>query len=72
VAATFDTPLPLPELQWKTFERFCVSLLQCLHPEAEIHLYGGEGHNQFGIDLRETLENPSHPRENSRVSAGAD
>jgi glutaredoxin-related protein len=52
VAATFDTPLPLSELQWKTFERFCVSLLQCLHPEAEIHLYGGEGHNQLGIDLR--------------------
>ena len=52
MAATFDTPLPLPELQWKTFERFCVCLLQCLHPEAEIHLYGGEGHNQLGIDLR--------------------
>jgi len=56
VAATFDTPLPLPELQWKTFERFCVSLLQCLHPEAEIHLYGGEGHNQFGIDLRRRID----------------
>ena len=52
VPATFDTALPLPELQWKTFERFCVSLLQCLHPEAETHLYGGEGHNQLGIDLR--------------------
>ena len=56
VAATFDTPLPLPELQWKTFERFCVSLLQCLHPEAEIHQYGGEGHNQLGIDLRRRID----------------
>jgi hypothetical protein len=56
VAATFDTPLPLPELQWKTFERFCVSLLRCLHPEAEIHLYGGEGHNQLGIDLRRRID----------------
>ena len=25
-----------------------------------------------GITLKETLENPSHPRENSRVSASAD
>jgi hypothetical protein len=24
------------------------------------------------FSLKETLENPSHPRENSRVSAGAD
>jgi hypothetical protein len=46
----------LPELQWKTFERFCVSLLRCLHPEAEIHLYGGEGHNQLGIDLRRRID----------------
>jgi hypothetical protein len=37
-----------------------------------ISIAGGHTQIQARNGIRETLENPSHPRENSRVSAGAD
>jgi hypothetical protein len=51
VAATFDAQLPFDTLPWKSFENFSHDLLPCLFPGAAIHQYGGEGHNQKGIDL---------------------
>ena len=47
------SPLPLPTLGWKNFERFCLSLLRSLHPDSkQVFLHGREGENQQGIDLQ--------------------
>ena len=51
MAATFDDQLPFDTLQWKSFENFWHDLLPCLYSGADIHQYGGQGHNQKGIDL---------------------
>ncbi len=42
--------LPLHELHPDVFERFCADLMQLLHPEADVSLYGSRGHTQDGID----------------------
>jgi transcriptional regulator with XRE-family HTH domain len=48
---SFDRPFPVDGLDPETFERFCRSLLQYLHPEADVHAVGGQGHTQEGADI---------------------
>lgn len=43
--------LPLHDLRPENFEAFCRDFIQELHPSADVHLYGGQGHKQEGIDL---------------------
>ena len=48
------------------------SLYWDLFPRSQFTPYIGAGFGLSSLEVRETLENPSHPRENSRVSASAD
>jgi transcriptional regulator with XRE-family HTH domain len=44
--------LPLADLAWEDFERFCRMLVRLLHPPpAAVHRFGSQGHRQGGIDL---------------------
>lgn len=43
--------LPLHDLRPENFEAFCRDFVQELHLTADVHLYGGQGHKQDGIDL---------------------
>lgn len=43
--------LPLSDLRWEDFERLCVALVQNLHTDANVRLYGVQGDTQDGIDL---------------------
>src|SRR5207244_4515852 len=64
VAPTADSPdqvrlpvrplsltLPLDELAPDVFEQFSVDLAKALHPNAAVHRWGDQGHNQGGIDV---------------------
>lgn len=51
--------LPLQSLAPENFELFHVALLQALHPTAEIHREGKQGHTQNGIDISVRLEDGS-------------
>jgi transcriptional regulator with XRE-family HTH domain len=43
--------LPLDKLSEEMFELFCRDFIQKLHPRADVHRYGHQGHKQYGIDL---------------------
>ncbi|XVS67838.1 helix-turn-helix domain-containing protein [Actinosynnema sp. CA-299493] len=43
--------LPLHELPPDVFEQFSADLTAALHPDSEVHRYGGQGHTQHGIDV---------------------
>jgi hypothetical protein len=69
------TPIPRTELLKKSFE-YIPSLPRVTRGEsswglADVQIINSEV-MVANLTVRETLENPSHPRENSRVSAGAD
>jgi hypothetical protein len=38
-------------MHWAEFERFCGMLVRLLRPSASVHLFGGQGDRQDGIDL---------------------
>ena len=57
VVASFDKPFPVDALSPESFERFCVYLLQRMHPDATINHAGGRGHTQDGTDVLMTLPN---------------
>ncbi|MGW4394937.1 helix-turn-helix transcriptional regulator [Amycolatopsis nivea] len=57
-AATVNPPvrplsarLPLHELPPDVFEHFSADLARALHPNSQVHRYGGQGHTQEGIDV---------------------
>lgn len=52
VILSFDKPFPFMSLTPDSFERFCLDLLSKTHPEATVHLWGGAGHKQDGIDIK--------------------
>src|ERR1022692_96254 len=43
--------LPLWEMHWADFERFCGMLIRLLHRSAAVHPFGNQGDRQGGIDL---------------------
>jgi transcriptional regulator with XRE-family HTH domain len=43
--------LPIGYLLPEDFERFCREFIKFLHPHADVHRFGGQGHKQDGIDL---------------------
>lgn len=49
--ATFDQPFPIDALNPDTFERFCLYFISNLHPTAQVHRVGGQGHTQDGLDV---------------------
>lgn len=49
--ATFDQPFPIDALTPDSFERFCLYFLSNLHPTAQVHRVGGQGHTQDGLDV---------------------
>lgn len=51
--------LPLQNLTPESFELFHVALLKLLHPRAEVHRQGAQGHTQDGIDISVRLEDGS-------------
>lgn len=51
----FDQPFPVDALLPASFERFCQYLLAALNPDAQVHLYGGQGHKQDGLDVEVRL-----------------
>ncbi|MGT2501206.1 helix-turn-helix domain-containing protein [Bradyrhizobium guangxiense] len=57
IVASFDKPFPVDALSPESFERFCVYLLQRMHPDATINQAGGRGHTQDGTDVLMTLPN---------------
>lgn len=45
------TTLPLAELPFDRFEQFSADLARLLHPDCQVHRYGGAGHQQYGVDI---------------------
>jgi transcriptional regulator with XRE-family HTH domain len=45
------TTLPLAELSFDRFEQFSADLAHQLHPDCQVHRYGGAGHKQYGADI---------------------
>lgn len=43
--------LPVDKLPWDRFEHFVADLAHYLYPGADVHLVGGQGHTQGGIDI---------------------
>src|SRR6266508_3534037 len=43
--------LPLDDLAPEVFEQFSADVAHALHPDADVHRYGGQGHTQGGIDV---------------------
>jgi Helix-turn-helix. len=54
---SFDEPFPVDGLSPESFERFTLQFLQSLYPEAKVHLAGGRGHKQDGLDVEVELPN---------------
>lgn len=50
-AATFDQLFPVDALLPDRFERFCLYLLDRLHPGEDVHRAGTTGHKQHGLDI---------------------
>jgi transcriptional regulator with XRE-family HTH domain len=48
---SFDVPFPVDSLPPESFERFTADLIQALHPAARVCRFGGQGHDQAGIDV---------------------
>jgi transcriptional regulator with XRE-family HTH domain len=55
--ASFDQPFPVYALNPYSFERFCCEFLTMKYPEAKVHLFGGHGHKQHGIDIEALFPN---------------
>ena len=53
---SFDQPLPLESLGPDNFERFCCDFLSKHNPAAKVHLFGGPGDKQHGVDIEATLQ----------------
>lgn len=45
------TTLPLAEIPFDRFEQFSTDLARLLHPDCQVHRYGGVGHKQYGVDI---------------------
>jgi len=52
---SFDQPFPIDSLSAEGFERFCDFFISVLHPTADVHLFGGTGHKQDGLDIEAVL-----------------
>ncbi len=55
----FVQPFPVDALTFDSFERFCLYFLERLYKDkgATVHLAGGPGHTQKGIDIEATFPN---------------
>ncbi|QUS59156.1 helix-turn-helix domain-containing protein [Pseudovibrio brasiliensis] len=51
VVISFDEPFPIDSLNPDKFERFSLFFLEKLHPTADVHRAGGQGHKQDGLDV---------------------
>jgi hypothetical protein len=50
--ASLERAIPFEDLPPRQFERFSANLLRALYPDAQVCLYGHEGHKQGGIDVK--------------------
>jgi len=56
VTVSFDQPFPIDSLSAESFERFCHFFISALHPDADVHPYGGTGHKQDGLDIEAVMQ----------------
>lgn len=59
IVAPFVQPFPIDALAFDNFERFCLYFLERLYKDksATVHLAGGPGHTQEGIDIEVSFPN---------------